>query len=74
MSIVVEEFLSYIFSCSHVRKYVFRQSRVTNFQIFLLGAHHSGLNVAHLNISSPDFYLRSFGTSACPITMEENNS
>ena len=54
MSIVVDEFFRESFSCSGVRKFIFRQSRVKNVQIPPpplphLGAHHDGLNLANLN-------------------------
>ena len=40
MFVVVKEFSRDIFSYSGACKYIFRQSRVTNFAVFPLGAHH----------------------------------
>ena len=62
MSLIVDEFLRNIFSST--KKCIFRQSGVTNFQNFPLGAHHGGLNLRNLNISSPNFYLLNAGMSA----------
>ena len=64
MSATVDKFLRDIFSCSGVPKCVFQKSRVTNFHIFSLGAHHGGLNLTNLNISSPNLYLLNVGMSA----------
>ena len=64
MSVVADEFLRDIFSWFGVPKFIFRQSRVINLQIFLLGVHHWGLNLTSLNISSPNFYLLNGGMSA----------
>ena len=66
MSVVIDEFLREICSCFGVRKFIFRQSRVINFQIFPLGANHGGLNLTILNISSPNFYLLNVGMSERP--------
>ena len=62
MSLIVDEFLRNIFSSS--KKYIFWQSRVTNFQNFPLGANHGGLNLRNLNISSLDCYRLNAGMSA----------
>ena len=70
MSVVIDEFLRDIFSCFGARKSILRQSWVTNFHIFLLGAHQwAGKGGWHLMqillnlVSSPDFYLLNVGMS-----------